>query len=193
VFSHSFKSNSKFYNFCIRCLNSIKLVGKFALLLLVYVVKFSNQSKMYWFLRSQSKFTSSIWVHQTAFEGFNFWGLYFLHPMLVFNKHLLNFMFPLNSTYCGKIFRSIQVVLKVKEQFEVQNSNMFLLHWVSFSNKCFWKVVHTILIYMAKISYQSKKLWVTEKHLSRRRFNLRCIFLQLFLLFFWHLKAILQT
>jgi len=40
VSSHSFKSNSKCCNFSIWCPNSIKLVGKCALSLLVYVLMF---------------------------------------------------------------------------------------------------------------------------------------------------------
>jgi len=46
VSSHDFKSNLKCCNFCIQCPNSIKLVGKFALSILVCVVKFSDQYKM---------------------------------------------------------------------------------------------------------------------------------------------------
>jgi len=41
------KSNLKCCNFCIQCLNSIEVVGKSTISLLVHVVKFSNQSKMH--------------------------------------------------------------------------------------------------------------------------------------------------
>jgi len=58
--SHTFKSNSKCCNFCIQCPNSIKLVGKFAIPLLVCVVNFLDEYKFYWFWGSQSKFTGSI-------------------------------------------------------------------------------------------------------------------------------------
>jgi len=36
-------------------------------------------------------------------------------------------LFPLKSSYCGKIFMSIQVVLNAWEQFEVQNLHIFAL------------------------------------------------------------------
>jgi len=72
LFSHTFKSNSKCCNFCTPFPNSIKLFGKFVLSLLVCVIKFSDQSKLYWFFGSSSKFTSTIWVHQIAFDDCNF-------------------------------------------------------------------------------------------------------------------------
>jgi len=56
------------------------------------------------------------------------------------------------------------------------------------------KVAHTSLVCMVKsfISYQSKKLWVIEKHFSSMRFSLRCDFCN-FPCYFWHFNAILQT
>jgi len=56
-----------------------------------------------------------------------------------------------------------------------------------------------ILVYFfsVKISYQSKKLWVDEKHFSRQRFSHRCDFLEIFSLIFdilkqfcWHNESI---
>jgi len=105
--------------------------------------------------------------------------------MFVFNiKRLV--MFPLKSNYCDKIFKSIQVVLNVWEQFEVQNPDILGLQWISASYfyfiQCLFSILkdlnvaQTSLFYMSKISFQSKKLWVTEKHFSRRKFSLRCIF-----------------
>ncbi len=163
--SHTFKSNSKCCNFCILFPNSIKLVGKFFLSLLVSVIKFSDQSKLYWFFGSRSKFRSSIWVHQTAFDGCNFGGFYLLHSKFVFNK-ICWVMFPLKSSYCGKIFMSIQVVLNVREQFKVLNSDIFRSQWTSAAYNFFiqgsfsiffvGKVASTSLVCMAKFSYQSK-------------------------------------
>jgi len=69
------KSNSKCCNFCIRCPNSIKLVGKVEYTSLVCVVKFSDQSKTYWVCESHSKFTGSIWFHHTAFWWLQLRGL----------------------------------------------------------------------------------------------------------------------
>jgi len=76
-------------------------------------------------------------------------------------------MLPFEVCYCGKIFMSIQVVLNVWEQFEVQNPDIFELQWTSaacFFIQCkspivfFGKVVHISLVYMDKILYQSKNL-----------------------------------
>jgi len=63
---------------------------------------------------------------------------------------------------------SIQVVLNVWEQFEVQNPNIFGLQRISttcfFFIQCpfpiivFEKVAHTSLVGVAEISYQSKKI-----------------------------------
>jgi len=74
-------------------------------------------------------------------------------------------MFSLKSSYCGKIFMSIQVVLNVWEQFKVQNLDIFglqwtlgssfLLHTMSISNNFFEKVAHTSLVCVIKVSYQS--------------------------------------
>jgi len=97
--------------------------------LLVCVVKFSNESKMYWFFVNQSKFSSSIWVHHTTFDGCNFRRLYLFHPMFIFNK-ICWIMFHLKSSYCGKNSMSIQVVLNVWEQFKIQNPNIFGLQWI---------------------------------------------------------------
>ena len=89
---------------------------------------------------------------------------------------------------------SIQVVLNAWEQFEVQNPDIFALQWTSAAYNFFrqglfsiifvGKVAHTSLVLVVKISYQSKKLWLTEKHFSRGRFSHRCVFLLLFSLFF---------
>jgi len=46
------------------------------------------------------------------------------------------------------------------------------------------KVGFTSLLFVVKISYQSKKLWETEKHFSRGRVSHRCDFLLFFSLFF---------
>jgi len=109
--------------------------------------------------------------------------------MLVFNQ-IFWILFPLKSSYCGKNFVSIQVVLNVWEQFEVQNPHIFALQWTlatyNFFIHCLFpiifvgKVAHTSLVCVVKISYQSKKLWVTEKHFSRRRSNHRCDFCYFF-------------
>jgi len=113
--------------------------------------------------------------------------------MFVFNK-ICSILFPLRSSYCGKNFILVQVVLNVWEQFEVQNPNIFALQWTlaaynfltqgSFSKKFVGKVVHTSLVSVVKNLYQSKKLWVNEKHFSKGRFSHRCDFLLLFSLFF---------
>jgi len=147
VSSNSFNFSSKCCNFYIRCPNSIKFIEEFPLSLLVYAVKFSNQSKIQKFLGSQSKFIGSIWVHQTAFEGCNFGGFY-LQPMFVFNK-IYWVMFPLKSSYCGKFFMSIQDVLNIWEKFKgsksrhfwnfVNFSSLFLLHTLLVSNNLFWE------------------------------------------------------
>jgi len=48
--------------------------------------------------------------------------------MLVFNFYKKNWLlFFIKSTYCGKIFMSIEVVLNAWEQFEVQNPDIFAL------------------------------------------------------------------
>jgi len=100
--SHTFKSNLKCCNFCIWFSNLIKIVGKFALSLLVCVIKFqinlsyidllgANRSS-----QVQFEFTKLHW------DGCNFGGLYLFHQMLVFNK-IYWMTFPLKSSYCGKI------------------------------------------------------------------------------------------
>jgi len=99
-------------------------------------------------------------------------------------------LFPLKSIYWGKIFMSIQVVLNVWEQFQVQNPDIFALQWTSIAYNFFIqgffsiifveKVMHTNLVSMIKISYQSKKLQVTKKHFSRGRFSYRCDFCYFF-------------
>ena len=50
------------------------------------------------------------------FDGSNFGGLYLLHPKSVFNKTCW-VEFPLKSSYHGKIFMSIHVVMNVWESF----------------------------------------------------------------------------
>jgi len=80
-------------------------------------------------------------------------------------------MFGSNSKFVIPIFWII-----------VNFGGLFLLHTVSFAIKKFQKVAHTCLVCMAKISYQSKKLWVTEEHFSRR-FNLICVFCNFFCYF----------
>jgi len=122
--------------------------------LLVWLVNFLDQYKMDWFSVSQSKFKGSIWVHQIAYDACNFGGLYLLCSIFIFHK-ICWVVFPLKSSYCGIIFSSIQVVLNVWEQFEVQNPNIFKLLWTLatspffvhylFSIIVFEKVVHTIL------------------------------------------------
>jgi len=88
------------------------------------------------------------------------------------------------------IFMSIQVVLNVWEQFKLQYPHISALQWTlvgynffiqgPFSIIFIGKIVHTSLVCMVKISYQSKKLWVTKKHFSRGRFSHRFDFLQFF-------------
>jgi len=58
-------------------------------------------------------------------------------------------------------------------------ANNFLIQ-VLFSIIFVHKVAHTSLVFVVKISYQSKKLWVTKKHFSNRRFSHRCDFLLFF-------------
>jgi len=94
-------------------------------------------------------------------------------------------MFPLKSSYCGKIFISIQLALNVWEQFEVQNPDILGWQWIltaynfliqgPFSKKFIGKVVPTSLVCVAKISYQSKELWVIERHFSKRMFSCKCV------------------
>jgi len=112
--------------------------------------------------------------------------------MFIFNKMCWD-LFPLKSCYCGKIFMSIQVVLNVWEQFKVQHLDIFALQWTSvahnfikgpFSIIFVGKIAHTSLVYVVKISYQSKRSWVTKKHFSKGRFSHRCDFLPLFFLYF---------
>ena len=127
------------------------------------------------------------------YDGCNFGGLYLSHQMFVFNKNCW-VLFPIKPSYCGEIFMSIQVVLNVWEHFEVQNPDIFALQWTSAAYNFFihgpfsiifvGKVAHTGLVYKNKISYESKRLWVTEKHFSRGRFIHWCDFLLLFSLFF---------
>jgi len=80
---------------------------------------------------------------------------------------------------------SIQVVLNVWEQFEVQNPNILGSQWTlaaynffiqgPFSKKIVGKVAPTSLVCVAKITYQSKKLWVTKRHFSKRMFSRKCV------------------
>jgi len=102
-------------------------------------------------------------------------------------------LFSLKSSYCDKIFMSIQVVLNVWSNLK------FKIHTFLHYNELRWlynffiqglfsiifvgKFVHTSLVFVVKISYQSKKLWVTDKHF-RRRFSHRCDFLLFLSLFF---------
>jgi len=67
---------------------------------------------------------------------------------------------------------SIQVVLNVWEQFEVQNLDIFGLQWILVAHFFFIqcllpiifieKVVYTSLVCVVKILYQFKNLWVIE-------------------------------
>jgi len=135
VSSHSFKSNSKSCKFCIQCPHSIKLIGKFALALLVCVIRFLDQYKMYRFFGSQLKFTSSICVHQTTFDVYNFGGLY-LHPMLVFNKNF-EFCSPwglaivVKFSCQFKLFECLGVIWSSKSKhfwISMNFDSLFLLH-----------------------------------------------------------------
>jgi len=147
VSSHSLKSNSKCCDFCIWCPNSTKLVGEFALSLLVCVVKILDQYKMCWFFVSQSKFKGSIWVHQTALDGCNFRGLYLLHSMFNFNQ-ICSVMLPLQSSYCDKKihvnylsrFECLGAIRTSKFQhlgITMNFDGLFILHTMSVSNKFF--------------------------------------------------------
>jgi len=142
----------------------------------------------------QFEFTTLHW------DGCNFGGLSLFHQMLVFNQ-ICWVLFPMKSTYCGKIFMSIQVVLNAWNQFEVLNLDICALQWTSaaynfikglFSIFFVGKVAHTSLVLVVKFSYQYKKVWLNEKHFSRGRFSHRCVFLLLFHCF-WHFKKNLQT
>jgi len=100
-------------------------------------------------------------------------------------------MFPLNSSYCGKNFMSIQVVLNVWEQFKVQNLDIFGLHWTL--TACFFfiqctfpinflgKVAHTSLVFIVKNFISFQEVWVTMKQFSKRRFSYGCVFCNFFL------------
>jgi len=134
------------------------------------------------------------------FDDYNLGALYVLHLMFVFNNKFW-FIIPLKSSCCGKILLSIQVVLNVWKQFEVQNLNIFglqrtLAAWFFFIQcpfliKFFEKVAHTSLFCVVKIPYQSKKLWVSKKHFSRR-FSYRCNYCNFscyFLTFWSHLQT----
>jgi len=157
------------------------------------MVKFSNQSKMYWVCDNHSKFIGSIWVHHIAFWWLQLQGIVSFHRMFIF-KEICWVLFSLWSNYCGKIFISIQAVLNVWEQFKVQNPEIFALKWTSAAYNFFIqgsfsiifveKVAHTSLVFVVKISYQSKKFWVNEKHFSKGRISYRCELLLLFSLFF---------
>jgi len=87
--------------------------------------------------------------------------------------------------------------LNVWEQFEVQNPDIFVVQWALTTYIFFIKgpfsiifvgiVVHNNLVSMAKVSYQSKNLWVTEKHqFSRERFSHHYVFCNYFLTFQIH-------
>jgi len=115
--------------------------------------------------------------------------------MFIFNK-ICCIMFPLKFSYCNENFMSIRVVLNVWEQFKVQNADICGLQWTSvacyffihclFLINVFGKVAYTSLVCMAKISYQSKKLWVTKRHFSRKMLSHRCVFYNYFLTFQIH-------
>jgi len=85
--------------------------------------------------------------------------------MLVFNQ-ICWVLFSLESSYYGKIFMSIQVVLNVWEQFEVQNPHIFALQWTlatynffiqgPFSIIFVGKVAHTSLIFVLKFHINPK-------------------------------------
>jgi len=84
--SHTFKSNSKCYNFCIRCPNSIKTCWKICTLSSSSCHKIFTWIWVLLILWKPIEVHEFNWVHQTAFEGFNFGGLYLLRPMFVLNK-----------------------------------------------------------------------------------------------------------
>jgi len=86
------QSNSKCFNFCIQCLNSIKLVGKVVHTSLVFVVKFLDWCKMYWFFESHLKFTSSIQVHLIALWWLQLWGLVSFSSNVCCQYNLLGFV-----------------------------------------------------------------------------------------------------
>jgi len=119
---------------------------------------------MYWVFGSQSKFTAWIRVHQTAFNGCNFGGLCLFHQMFVFYK--ICWVLFNKFSYCAEIFMSIQVVLNVWEEFEVQNPNIFALQWTlaaynffiqsPFSIIFVGKVAHTSLVCMVKFHINPK-------------------------------------
>ncbi len=100
------------------------------------------------------------------YDGCNFGGLYLFQKVFIFNQ-ICWVLFPLRSSYCGKIFMPIQVVLNAWEQFEVQNPDIFAFQSTSVTDNFFihdpfsiffvGEVVHTCLVLVAKISYQSKK------------------------------------
>jgi len=146
-------------------------------------------------LQVQLEFTTLHW------DGCNFGGLYLFHQMTIFNKICWIF-FPIKSTYCGKIFKSIQVFLNAWEQFEVQNPNIFALQWTLAAYNFFrqglfsiifvGKVVHTSLVRVVKISCQYKKLWLI-KIILVEVVSVIDVFFSYFFTVFWHFKAILQT
>jgi len=127
------------------------------------------------------------------YDGCNLGGLY-LFIKCSFSIKICEVLFSLKSSYYGKIFMSSQVVLNVWEQFKVQNPYIFALQWTLAAYNFFiqgplsiifvGKIAHTSLVFVIKISYQSKKLWVTKKYSSRWRYNQRCDFLLLFSLYF---------
>jgi len=92
----------------------------------------------------------------------------------------LLWMFRSNSKF--KILTS----LDYNELWRLDSSS-YNVHFQSY----FFLKLCILVFCVTKISYQSKKLWVIEKHFNRRRFNPRVCFLQLFLLLFWHFEAIL--
>jgi len=109
---------SKFNKTCWKfCAHSFSLYGK--------IFKSIQDVQMFWELIEVHKFNLSL---QNCIWWLHFKGLYLLHHIFVLNKICLD-MFPLNSSYCGIIFISIQGVWNVWEQFEVQNPDIFGLHW----------------------------------------------------------------
>ena len=129
---------------------------------------------------------------QVPFESFK------LHFMTATSGACISFIQSFFSIKFVGLCSPWSVVIVVKFSFESKlfwmfgsNSNykiptFFNLQWTlaaccffiqcPFPIKVFGEVAHTSLVCVVKISEQSKKLWVTERHFSKRKFNYRWVF-----------------
>jgi len=98
--------------------------------------------------------------------------------MLIFlplKVQLLWYNFHVNPS-CLEFLGAIQCSISCHFWRTVNFGDLYLLHTKFIFNHFVGKVAHNSLVCVAKISCQSKNLWVTEKHSSRRSFSQRCVF-----------------